>query len=60
MLDYDHEAERCDVTRGGEARARAAADAIESLIPVSAATAADVGCGTGIVTARLLGPGVRG
>lgn len=57
MLDYDHEAERYDATRGGDERARAAADAIGSLIPGSAVTIADVGCGTGIVTVRLAGPG---
>jgi SAM-dependent methyltransferase len=32
VLDYDREAERYDATRGGDARARAAAEAIETLI----------------------------
>jgi SAM-dependent methyltransferase len=56
VLDYDREAARYDATRGGDARADAAAHAIETLLP-AAARIADVGCGTGIVTARLLGPG---
>ena len=33
MIDYDREAARYDVTRGGDAQASAAADAIESLLP---------------------------
>jgi len=85
VTDYDGEAARYDATRGGEARASAAADAIESLLslafpafsafsaqafpapafpapaPAFSAPApariADVGCGTGIVTVRLLRPG---
>ena len=60
MLDYDREAARYDATRGGDARADAAAHAIEMLLPAAArgvARIADVGCGTGIVTVRLLGPG---
>ena len=60
MLDYDREAARYDATRGGDARADAAADAIETLLPVAArgiTRIADVGCGTGIVTVRLLRPG---
>jgi SAM-dependent methyltransferase len=60
VLDYDREAARYDATRGGDARADAAADAIEALLPAAtgrAARIADVGCGTGIVTVRLLRPG---
>ena len=60
MLDYDREAAHYDVTRGGDARADAAARAIETLLSHAAGGAtrlADVGCGTGIVTARLLRPG---
>ncbi len=64
MLDYDREAARYDATRGGDARAGAAADAIETLLIVatggsSAALTsfADVACGTGIVTVRLPRPG---
>ena len=71
MLDYDQEAERYDATRGGEARAEAAARAIRALLPAGQGSAArqagaagelsvaDVGCGTGIVTVRLLEPGRR-
>ena len=36
MLDYDREAASYDVTRGGDARASAAAEAIESLLPPAA------------------------
>jgi len=64
VLDYDREAARYDATRGGDARAGAAADAIETLLVLatgesSAApvSVADVGCGTGIVTVRLPRPG---
>jgi ubiquinone/menaquinone biosynthesis C-methylase UbiE len=64
VLDYDREAERYDATRGGDARARAAAEAIETLISglapgtgLAPARVVDVACGTGIVTVRLLGPG---
>ena len=60
MLDYDREAARYDATRGGDARADAAACAIETLLARTAGQAirlADVGCGTGIVTVRLVRPG---
>lgn len=57
MLDYDREAACYDASRGGDARASAAADAIESLLPPAAARIADVGCGTGIVTVHLRRPG---
>jgi SAM-dependent methyltransferase len=71
VLDYDREAERYDATRGGDARARAAAEAVETLISRAAGLAqsqglapsarlarvVDIACGTGIVTAHLPGPG---
>jgi ubiquinone/menaquinone biosynthesis C-methylase UbiE len=60
VLDYDREAACYDASRGGDARADAAANAIETLLPVAATSVvriADVGCGTGIVTVRLLRPG---
>jgi SAM-dependent methyltransferase len=57
VVDYDREAPRYDATRGGGARADAAAGAIESLLRPGTARIADVGCGTGIVTVRLLRPG---
>jgi SAM-dependent methyltransferase len=76
VLDYDQEAQHYDATRGGDARAEAAAQAILALLPAGHAMRAgagqhdahgpagapgqvrlaDVGCGTGIVTARLLAP----
>jgi SAM-dependent methyltransferase len=59
MLDYDREAASYDVTRGGEARARAAAEAIERLLPGDARVVLDLACGTGIVTTRLRAPGRR-
>ena len=64
VLDYDREAARYDATRGGDARASAAADAIETLLslamgeaPTALTSIVDIGCGTGIVTARLPRPG---
>ncbi|GAA3801285.1 class I SAM-dependent methyltransferase [Streptomyces phyllanthi] len=61
MLDYDKEAERYDVLRGGEPRAEAAAEAVLSLVPEGAQRLLDVACGTGIVTRRLAAarPGTR-
>ncbi|WP_405624300.1 class I SAM-dependent methyltransferase [Streptomyces sp. NBC_00076] len=61
MLDYDKEADVYDVTRGGEPRAAAAADAVLGLIPDHARRLLDVACGTGIVTRRLAAarPGLR-
>ncbi|GGJ32769.1 class I SAM-dependent methyltransferase [Streptomyces brasiliensis] len=53
MLDYGKEAEAYDATRGGEARAGAAADAALGLVPADASRLLDVACGTGIVTRRL-------
>jgi SAM-dependent methyltransferase len=57
MLDYDGEARLYDASRGGEARAAAAAEAVERLLPTGARTLVDVACGTGIVTRRLRAPG---
>jgi SAM-dependent methyltransferase len=60
VLDYDREAAHYDATRGGGARADAAAHAIETLLARAAGDAVrltDIGCGTGIVTVRLLRPG---
>ncbi|MCX4696009.1 class I SAM-dependent methyltransferase [Streptomyces sp. NBC_01408] len=58
MLDYDAEAEAYDATRGGIPRAEAAAAAVLGLLPAPARTLLDLGCGTGIVTARLARPGL--
>ncbi|MFJ6695067.1 class I SAM-dependent methyltransferase [Streptomyces sp. NPDC091272] len=57
MLDYDAEAALYDGTRGGEPRAKAAAAAVLGLLPAGARALLDVGCGTGIVTARLAAAG---
>jgi SAM-dependent methyltransferase len=72
VLDYDQEAQHYDTTRGGDARAEVAAQSIQALLPAGRAGAAgparaagaagqlrlaDVGCGTGIVTVRLLARG---
>src|SRR5205807_978626 len=46
---YDSESPRYDRTRGGEARAAAAAAAILELLPSAARTVLDVAGGTGIV-----------
>lgn len=59
MLDYEAEAARYDVTRGGDERADAAASAFGALLPDSAALVLDVAGGTGIVTTRLARPGRR-
>lgn len=56
MLDYTREAGNYDETRGGDARAAVAAAAVEALLPHGARVVADLGCGTGIVTARLAAP----
>ncbi|MBK3568486.1 MULTISPECIES: class I SAM-dependent methyltransferase [unclassified Streptomyces] len=57
MIDYDGEARDYDASRGGEPRARAAADALERLLPQGRCSVLDIACGTGIVTRRLLRPG---
>ena len=59
MLDYDVEAERYDATRGGVPRAHSAARSVLALVPESARTLLDVGCGTGLVSERLVRPGLR-
>jgi hypothetical protein len=50
VIDYDGEARNYDVSRGGEPRAHAAAEALERLLPQGPGTILDVVCGTGIVT----------
>lgn len=55
MIDYDTEATRYDDTRGGTARAEAAARAVGELLPDDARLVLDVAGGTGIVSARLTG-----
>ncbi|MGW5862949.1 class I SAM-dependent methyltransferase [Streptomyces sp. NPDC055239] len=59
MLDYGREADRYDASRGGEPRADAAAGAVRDLLPPDARTLLDVACGTGLVTRRLAGAGLR-
>jgi ubiquinone/menaquinone biosynthesis C-methylase UbiE len=56
VIDYNGEAETYDVSRGGEARATATAEAVERLLPEGTHTLVDVACGTGIVTTRLRRP----
>ncbi|WP_328492983.1 class I SAM-dependent methyltransferase [Streptomyces sp. NBC_00414] len=58
VFDYDEEAERYDVLRGGEPRAAAAADAVLGLIPDGTGTLLDLACGTGTVTRRLATAGL--
>jgi ubiquinone/menaquinone biosynthesis C-methylase UbiE len=57
-LDYDSEAARYDETRGGLPRARAAAEAVMSLVPPGG-VALDVAGGTGIVSKELAAAGFR-
>ena len=59
MLDYDVEAAHYDATRGGVPRAGSAARAVLALVPDRCRTLLDVGCGTGLVTERLMRPGLR-
>ncbi|MFI8100380.1 class I SAM-dependent methyltransferase [Streptomyces sp. NPDC086023] len=59
LLDYDAEAAEYDATRGGVPRAEAAARAVLGLLPAGARTLLDLGCGTGIVTARMARSGLR-
>ncbi|MEU8618446.1 class I SAM-dependent methyltransferase [Streptomyces sp. NPDC048623] len=58
MLDYEAEAARYDETRGGVPRAEAAAAAVLRLLPPGARTLLDVACGTGLVTERIVRPGL--
>jgi ubiquinone/menaquinone biosynthesis C-methylase UbiE len=57
MLDYDKEAAWYDQTRGGEPRAKAAADAIAALLPGETRLVVDVAGGTGIVSGLLAAHG---
>ncbi|MCM2410535.1 class I SAM-dependent methyltransferase [Streptomyces sp. RKAG290] len=61
MLDYNEEAAVYDATRGGLPRAEAAAGAVLGLVPPGARTLLDIGCGTGMVTERIVAgrPGLR-
>ncbi|MFD0549317.1 class I SAM-dependent methyltransferase [Streptomyces rectiviolaceus] len=59
MLDYSREADRYDASRGGEPRADAAAAAVLGLLPPGTRSLLDVACGTGLVTRRLAGAGLR-
>ncbi|MFE3518615.1 methyltransferase domain-containing protein [Streptomyces sp. NPDC059166] len=61
MLDYDEQAARYDSTRGGTPRARAAAEAVLRLVPRTARSLLDIGCGTGSVTELIARgrPGLR-
>ncbi|MFB7191046.1 class I SAM-dependent methyltransferase [Streptomyces sp. NPDC056230] len=53
MLNYNTEAAAYDATRGGVPRAEAAAAAVLVLVPSTARTLLDIGCGTGLVTERM-------
>ncbi|RAG81618.1 SAM-dependent methyltransferase [Streptacidiphilus pinicola] len=55
-FSWETEAARYDESRGGEARAQAAAEALESLLPTGVRRLADVGGGTGIIGRRLVRP----
>ncbi|MFI8419083.1 class I SAM-dependent methyltransferase [Streptomyces sp. NPDC085479] len=59
MLDYETEAAHYDETRGGVPRAEAAAGAVLRLLPPGARTLLDLACGTGLVTERIAGAGLR-
>jgi ubiquinone/menaquinone biosynthesis C-methylase UbiE len=52
-FSWETEAHRYDESRGGEVRAQAAAEGLESLLPEGVRLLADVGGGTGIVGRRL-------
>ncbi|MDF6040604.1 class I SAM-dependent methyltransferase [Streptomyces sp. JH14] len=54
MLDYNTEAAVYDATRGGVPRAESAARAVLDLVPESARTLLDIGCGTGLVGERIV------
>ncbi|PJT51062.1 SAM-dependent methyltransferase, partial [Streptomyces albidoflavus] len=53
MLDYTREAAVYDATRGGVPRARAAAEAVDALLPATARDHLDLACGTGLVSERV-------
>ncbi len=53
MLNYDDEASDYDRTRGGVARAAAAAAAVDELLPAGAEQLVDITGGTGLVGAAL-------
>ena len=55
-FSWETEAARYDESRGGEARAQAAAEGLESLLPAGVRRLADVGGGTGIIGRRLVRP----
>ncbi|MEV6118439.1 methyltransferase domain-containing protein [Streptomyces sp. NPDC052109] len=57
MTDYDDEAREYDASRGGEPRARAAAKALQELLPQAPGTVLDLARGTGVVARRLRRPG---
>jgi SAM-dependent methyltransferase len=61
VLDYEKEADDYDASRGGEARAEAAAHTVLGLIPPGPGRLLDLACGTGSVTRRLAAarPGLR-
>ncbi|MFF0473237.1 class I SAM-dependent methyltransferase [Streptomyces sp. NPDC004284] len=59
VLDYEAEAAHYDRTRGGVPRAEAAAEAVLRLVPPGARSLLDLACGTGLVTERLVRPGLR-
>ncbi|WP_329199698.1 MULTISPECIES: class I SAM-dependent methyltransferase [unclassified Streptomyces] len=59
LVDHAAEAVAHDAARGGAPRAGAAAAAVLGLLPPTAGTLLDVGCGTGVVTTRLTRPGLR-
>ncbi|MFF5389315.1 class I SAM-dependent methyltransferase [Streptomyces sp. NPDC013012] len=59
MLDHEAEAAHYDRTRGGVPRTGAAAAAVLRLVPPGARTPLDLACGTGLVTGRLVRPGLR-
>lgn len=58
MFDYDEEAVRYDATRGGDARAAAAAEAVLGLLPAGTHRLLDAACGTGTVTRQLAAGGL--
>ncbi|MFJ3905369.1 class I SAM-dependent methyltransferase [Streptomyces sp. NPDC090025] len=58
MLDYEAEAAHYDETRGGVPRAAAAAGAVLRLLPPGTRTLLDLACGTGLVTERIVRPGL--